>query len=362
MTRSVFFAGRRVSDAPAKKLLRSAGGLAFARCRHRLPAHGGRLARRRSRTPCSTAPPFAIPGAEIEPPDPRERERGRAHRAWLERHVEIAADQPLRAELRGGFADDEDLGMGRGSRSSRVRFPALASTSPSRTIAAPTGTSPRSAAARASSSARPIGSERSKLLVFIEVCCCPARNAARTLLSAGHERQDEKRRRRLEGPSSRIARRAPSPRSGESPAPVARAPPRAATSLSASPRASARARPAQPAATSHSGPRDGERGGPARSGAGERPFRAREGGAGDKPFRPAGDKPFRAHARVAEPIALAARATARSAPGATMHVHRPRAVDEGARAAFRGRREDGARSFKSAAPDQERNFPSASPR
>src|ERR1700735_2624669 len=45
-----------------------------------------------------------------------------------------------------------------GSLSSRVRFPALAITIPSRTSAAPIGASPRSAAERASAKARLIGS------------------------------------------------------------------------------------------------------------------------------------------------------------------------------------------------------------
>ena len=41
---------------------------------------------------------LGIGGAVIEPPDAGERDRRRAHRAGLERHVEIAVDEPLAAE------------------------------------------------------------------------------------------------------------------------------------------------------------------------------------------------------------------------------------------------------------------------
>lgn len=57
---------------------------------------------------------LGIMGAEVEPPDPREGDGGCAHGAWLQRHVEIAASQPLRAENAGGFANGENFGMGGG--------------------------------------------------------------------------------------------------------------------------------------------------------------------------------------------------------------------------------------------------------
>ena len=57
---------------------------------------------------------LGIRGAEIEPPDPREGDGGCAHGAWLERHIEIAADQPLGAEDAGRLANGEDFGMGGG--------------------------------------------------------------------------------------------------------------------------------------------------------------------------------------------------------------------------------------------------------
>ena len=49
--------------------------------------------------------------AVVEPPDARERNRGRAHGAGLERHVEIAVGQPLGAERGGGLPDRQHLGM-----------------------------------------------------------------------------------------------------------------------------------------------------------------------------------------------------------------------------------------------------------
>ncbi len=55
-----------------------------------------------------------IPGAEVQPPDAREGDRPRAHGAGLQRHVEIAAHQPLRADgLRSG-ANRQHLGVGGG--------------------------------------------------------------------------------------------------------------------------------------------------------------------------------------------------------------------------------------------------------
>ena len=52
-----------------------------------------------------------IGGAVVEPADARKRDRRRAHGAGLERHVEIAVGQPLRAERGGRLPDRQHLGM-----------------------------------------------------------------------------------------------------------------------------------------------------------------------------------------------------------------------------------------------------------
>src|SRR6266851_3103167 len=54
---------------------------------------------------------FRIVGGKIEPADPRQADRRGAHRAGLQRHVEIAAGEPLCAEPRGTFAQHQHLGM-----------------------------------------------------------------------------------------------------------------------------------------------------------------------------------------------------------------------------------------------------------
>ena len=56
---------------------------------------------------------LGIGRAVVDAPDAREGDRLGAHRAGLERDVEIALDQPRRAELRGRGADRQQLGMGR---------------------------------------------------------------------------------------------------------------------------------------------------------------------------------------------------------------------------------------------------------
>src|SRR5689334_16951570 len=56
---------------------------------------------------------FGIVGAEINPPDLRQRDRRRTHRAWLQRHVEVAAGQPLHPESGGAGAQRQHLGMRR---------------------------------------------------------------------------------------------------------------------------------------------------------------------------------------------------------------------------------------------------------
>src|SRR6478609_4176973 len=168
-----------------------------------------------------------------------------------------------------------------GSRSSRVRFPALASTFPSRTIAAPTGTSPRAAAERASSSARLIGSERSKLLVFIEFAAVLLATRRALCYQPGMSDKTKNGGGGSKGrpPASRGAR-PPSRSAG----PGSRGP-------GSAPRGDKPFRKPEV-----------ERKGPPRAASGDKPFRSRDGegsgparsGAGDKPFRPAGDKPFRA--------------------------------------------------------------------
>jgi hypothetical protein len=57
-------------------------------------------------------PHLLIRRAEIKPPDARERNGGGAHGAWLERHVDVAADEALRAEFAGGGADRQNFGVG----------------------------------------------------------------------------------------------------------------------------------------------------------------------------------------------------------------------------------------------------------
>jgi hypothetical protein len=55
---------------------------------------------------------FGIECAEIEPPDPRERDRGRTHGARFQRHVQITIDEPLRSERCASRSDGEHLRMG----------------------------------------------------------------------------------------------------------------------------------------------------------------------------------------------------------------------------------------------------------
>src|SRR5712691_5682080 len=54
---------------------------------------------------------LGIGGAVIKPPDAGERDRRRAHGAGLQRHIEVAVDQPLAAEGLRSPADRHDLGM-----------------------------------------------------------------------------------------------------------------------------------------------------------------------------------------------------------------------------------------------------------
>src|SRR5690606_3354429 len=52
-----------------------------------------------------------VGGAVIEPADAREGNRRRAHGAGLERDIEVAAFEPLRAERAGGLAQRQELRM-----------------------------------------------------------------------------------------------------------------------------------------------------------------------------------------------------------------------------------------------------------
>ena len=49
--------------------------------------------------------------AKVKPPHPGKRDRCRAHRTWLERHVEIAAVEAFRFHQRAGSPDDQHFGM-----------------------------------------------------------------------------------------------------------------------------------------------------------------------------------------------------------------------------------------------------------
>ena len=57
---------------------------------------------------------FFIKSAEDKPSDPREADGRRAHRAGLQRHVQIIFRDALCVRLLANLADDQHLGMGRG--------------------------------------------------------------------------------------------------------------------------------------------------------------------------------------------------------------------------------------------------------
>jgi hypothetical protein len=57
-------------------------------------------------------PTFWILGAVIEPANARKRDRCRAHRAGLQRHVEVGTGKPLLPKCCAGHADRGDFGMG----------------------------------------------------------------------------------------------------------------------------------------------------------------------------------------------------------------------------------------------------------
>ena len=136
----------RPSRRARKKARRnSAGG--WRRCRHRPRPMVADGAREDPRAVVDAAA-LGVLGAVIDPAQAREARRRRAHRAGLERDVEIAADQPRRAQPRGGRPDHQQLGVRGGSCRSSMRLRSRASRVPSgATSAAPTGTSPAAAAA-----------------------------------------------------------------------------------------------------------------------------------------------------------------------------------------------------------------------
>src|SRR5918997_681355 len=55
---------------------------------------------------------LGVVGGEIDPPDAREGDRGRAHGAGLQGHVEIAVAEPLVVQNFAGAADGQHLRMG----------------------------------------------------------------------------------------------------------------------------------------------------------------------------------------------------------------------------------------------------------
>ena len=73
---------------------------------------GGRSAARRSAAPWTTPAALRILGAEAQRLDPRERNRGSAHRAGLEGHPQGALVEPRGPEPRRSGADRHHLGMG----------------------------------------------------------------------------------------------------------------------------------------------------------------------------------------------------------------------------------------------------------
>ena len=78
------------------------------------PATSGRWLSRGSASTSRTlpaAPAFGSVVAVDHARHAREHDRARAHRARLERHVEHAVEHPPRAELRGGLAQRQDLGV-----------------------------------------------------------------------------------------------------------------------------------------------------------------------------------------------------------------------------------------------------------
>ena len=85
---------------------------------------------------------------------PRVNHRSGAHRARLQRDVKRAAVEPVVAECGRGLAHRDDLGVRRGIAGADAReFCPRAMIAPSCTTTAPIGTSPASAALRASASA-----------------------------------------------------------------------------------------------------------------------------------------------------------------------------------------------------------------
>ena len=100
---------------------------------------------------------LGIARAKDDPRQARMHDRARAHRARLERDVELAAGKPVVAErARRRRASAAISACAVGSLASMGALPPRPMIVPSRTTIAPTGTSPRAPAARASASASPI--------------------------------------------------------------------------------------------------------------------------------------------------------------------------------------------------------------
>ena len=115
----------------------------------------GRLAE--DARPVLDATALGVGRAEVEPPDARERDGRRAHRAGLQRDVEVGVRQPLRSERGAGRADRQHLGVrGRIVQLARAVAGARQHAAVGATTTAPTGTSPRAPAASASARAASI--------------------------------------------------------------------------------------------------------------------------------------------------------------------------------------------------------------
>ena len=79
--------------------------------RRRPPARGGRSAGGRSARRSRRRRPWGPRRHRGESAQTSERDRAGAHRARLKRHIKIAADEPLRANLRRSLANDEHFSM-----------------------------------------------------------------------------------------------------------------------------------------------------------------------------------------------------------------------------------------------------------
>ena len=101
---------KALSGRSSKKRPQQVRRLRLPGCRRRPPGHGGRSAAGRSARRSRPRRPWGR-RAEIDPADAREGDRGGAHGAGFERHVEVAAGQALVAQRLAGPADGEHFGM-----------------------------------------------------------------------------------------------------------------------------------------------------------------------------------------------------------------------------------------------------------